>query len=284
MTFLRLAIVAPALFAAILLRGAEPTSSPEQTLKELVAREQALLADAAKNKDSPNFDSENFKSQLQQVADAYETLLNAQPDFTEAHVAYGQMLWKIDMRKEAVAHLLTANKLNPDIPLVKNLLGDYLAEDGRPLEALPYFLAAIKLAPNEPLYHYNLGLLLYEARADFLKTGQWTRAKLDQNMLKAFRRAAELAPDRIEFAYRYAEAFNDFEAPDWDAALAVWRSLEPKVAPGFDRQVIVLQEANILLKQKKSDKARALLATVTEPRLAGPKEKLIAQLPAEAVK
>jgi tetratricopeptide (TPR) repeat protein len=270
-------------FAAVL-HAADTETLPENKLKELVAREQELFADAAKNHESPDFDQENFKSQLQQLANAYEVLLRASPNFTAAHVAYGQMLWKIDMRKEAVAELIRANELDKDIPLVKNLLGDYLAEEGRLLEALPYFMAAIKLDPKEPLYHYNLGMLLHSARDDFLKTGDWTRAALDHSMIEAFRRAAELAPDRTEFAYRYAEAFNEIEVPDWDAALAAWRSLEPKVKPGAELALVHLQEANVLLKQNKPDGARALLNAVTEPSLAAEKEKLVAQLPPKAEK
>jgi tetratricopeptide (TPR) repeat protein len=264
---------------AVALRAEDADMATERTLKDLVARQQQLFADAAKNQDTPDFDQENFKSQLQQLADAYKVLLRDHPDFIEAHVAYGQMLWKIDMRRPALAELLKANELDKDIPLVKNLLGDYLAEEGQPIDALPYFMAAIKLDPHEPLYHYNLGLLLYSGRDDFLKTGQWTRAALDHAMLEAFRHAAELAPERIEFAYRYAEAFNDLETPDWENALKTWRALESKAQPGLELQLLQLREANILLKQQKPDAARALLDGITEPQLAGQKQKLVAQLP-----
>src|SRR5581483_2000820 len=231
------------LLAAGPLRAADTETPPEHALKDLVRRERELFDEAEKNRNSPEFDQDNFKSQLQQLADAYETLLSQNPDFTAAHVAYGQMLWKIDMRKEAVAQLIRANQLDQDIPLVKNLLGDYLAEQGRPIEALPYFLAAVKLAPKEPLYHYNLGRLLFEAREDFLRTGSWSRPALDHAMLEAFRNATALAPDRLDFASRYAAAFYDLQTPDWDAALAAWRALEPKVKPGFDLQLVQLQEA-----------------------------------------
>lgn len=269
---------------AVVLHAADAETLPERKLKDLVAHEHELFDNAGKNRGSPNFDADNFKSQLQQLADAYEALLRENPDFTAAHVAYGQMLWKIDMRNAAVAQLLKANELNKDIPLVKNLLGDYLVEEGRPLEALPYFMAAIKLAPQEPLYHYNLGLLLSSARDDFLKTGDWTRATLDHAMLEAFRRANELAPDRVDFASGYAAAFYYLETPDWDKALAAWRAVELKTKADFDLQFIHLQEATVLLKQDKPDEARALLDKVTEPQLAGQKEKLVAQLPPKADK
>jgi len=266
------------------LRAADSSPMPADTLKDLVARQQALFADAEKTRGSPDFDQENFKSQLQQLADAYDVLLHDHPDSAEAHADYGEMLWKIDMRKEAVIQLLQANDLDKDIPVVKNLLGNYLAEDGRPLEALPYFMAAIQLAPREPLYHYNLGLLLASARDDFLKDDHWTRAALDHSMIEAFRRAAELAPDRIEYTYRYAKAFYDLETPDWENALKAWRAIEPQAKPGPELQLIHLQEANILLKQKKPDDARALLDAITDPKLAEEKQKLVAELPPKPAK
>src|SRR5206468_7516084 len=143
----------------------------------------------------------------------YESLLRENPKFAAAYADYGYLLRKVGMRKESASMLLKANQLDPDIPMVKNQLGNYLAEDGKPLEAAPYFLAAIKLAPNEPLYHYQLGTLLVEGRDVFIRSGEWTRAALDHAMHEAFRRAAELAPDRFEFAYRYAESFADMENP-----------------------------------------------------------------------
>jgi tetratricopeptide (TPR) repeat protein len=266
------------------LRAEDSSPMPVDTLRDLVARQQAIFADAEKNQGSPDFDQDNFKSQLQQLAEAYDVLLHDHPDFAEAHADYGEMLWKIDMRKEAVIQLLQANDLDKDIPVVKNLLGNYLAEDGRPLEALPYFMAAIELAPREPLYHYNLGLLLASARDDFLKDDHWTRAALDHSMIEAFRRAAELAPGRIEYTYRYAKAFYDLETPDWENALKAWRAIEPQAKPGPELQLIHLQEANILLKQNKPDDARALLDAITDPKLAEEKQKLVAQLPPKPAK
>jgi tetratricopeptide (TPR) repeat protein len=111
---------------------------------------------------------------------------------------------------------------------VKNQLGGYLAEEGKPLEAAPYFLAAIKLAPDEPIYHYQLATLLVEARDDFIRSGAWTRATLDEAMTTGFKRAAELAPERFEFGYRHAESFYDLAKPDWPTALKAWAALEEK--------------------------------------------------------
>jgi tetratricopeptide (TPR) repeat protein len=194
----RLPILFAALFLALPLRAAESETLSERTLKQIVERQKTLLAEAAKQ--GEKLDEEAFRSQVQSVVHDYERLLADSPKFAAAYAAYGLLLGKVGMKKESVAMLLKANQFDSDIPLVKNQLGNFLAEEGRPLEAAPYYLAAIKLEPNEPLYHYQLGTLLTVARDDFLKSGEWTRVALDKAMHHAFERAAELAPDRFEFA------------------------------------------------------------------------------------
>ena len=128
------------------------------------------------------------------------------------------------------------------------------------------------------MYHYQLGTLLTEARDEFLKTKEWTRAALDNAMHYAFKRAAELAPDRFEFAYRYAESYYDLEKPDWDGALKAWSALEEKAPTAIERETMRLHAANICLKLGKREHAQALLRMVDEPKLQGQKEKLVAQL------
>jgi tetratricopeptide (TPR) repeat protein len=248
----------------------------ERSLKKIVERQKEVFAEAAKQGEA--LDEGSFRQHVQSITHDYELLLRNNPSFAAGYAAYGYLLAKVDMRKEATSMLLKANQLDPDIPLVKNQLGNMLAEDGKPLQAAPYFIAAVKLEPNEPLYHYQLGTLLVEARADFLKTGEWTREALDSAMHHAFKRAAELAPERFEFAYRYAESFYDLEKPDWEVALKAWSALEEKAPTQIERQTMRLHAANICLKTGKGDHARALLETVDEPKLQGQKQKLVAQL------
>jgi tetratricopeptide (TPR) repeat protein len=245
-------------------------------LKNIIEHQRILFADAAAQ--GKDLDEADFKNQVEQLTREYESLLRDSPEFAEGYADYGYMLWKVGLRKQAVAILLKANQLNPDIALVKNELGNYLAEDGKPLEALNYFLAAVKIEPAEPLYHYQLGTLLYEARDDFLKSGEWSRAAIDHSMMEAFRTAAELAPDRIEFTYRYAESFADMVDPDWAAALKAWESLEGKAKSDIERQTMRLQEANILLNMGKRDRAAGVLEGVTEAALEEQKQKLAARL------
>lgn len=267
-------------FALIGLGGAESESLAERNLRRIAERQKTLFAEAVKQGDK--LDEANFRQQVQEITHDYELLLRNNPSFAAGYAAYGYLLCKVDMRKEATAMLLKANQLDPDMALVKNQLGNLLAEEGKPVQAAPYFLAAIKLMPNEPLYHYQLGTLLVEARDDFLKTGEWTRSTLDAAVTHAFQRATELAPDRFEFAYRYAESFYDLEKPDWGVALKAWSALEEKAPTTIERQTMRLHAANICIKMGRLAHARALLETVDEPKLQGQKERLLPQLnPAE---
>ena len=268
------------LLLSIVLAAAEPASETmtERSLRQLLERQQALFAEAKQQ--GEKLDQASFQEQAQALVHDYEVFLRNNSASADGYAAYGYLLGKVNMRRESLVMLMKANRIDPNIPLVKNQIGNLLAETGQPLEAVSYFLAAIKLAPKEPLYHYQLGTLLAAARDDFLKAGEWSRESLDQNMLEAFRQAAALAPDRFEFTYRYAEAFYDLAKPDWEAALKEWSALEEKAATNIERETMRLHAANILIKQGRTDHARLVLTMVTEPELQAQKQKLVAQLPA----
>jgi tetratricopeptide (TPR) repeat protein len=257
-------------------------TTTEAKLKVLVARQKTLFADAEKA--GNDLDEDNFRSQLQQLCNEYDALLRHDPRNVPTLVSYAMLLGQVDHRKDSIALLLRANALDKNLPIVKNQLGNYLAEEGHPVEAMNYYLAAIQLEPKEPLYHYQLGTLLAEARDDFLKTGQWTRAQLDKTTQDAFEKAMQCAPDDWRYAYRYGLSFYDLELAEWEAALQFWEAFEKKLKPGVEQQTCRLHQAKVRLAQKHYDEARTLLATVTEPILAKQKEKLIAEFPAPETK
>jgi tetratricopeptide (TPR) repeat protein len=266
----------------LLARTASADTMAEKTLKEIVARQRNIFARAAR--ESEGLDEAWLRGELQSVINSYDVLIQKNPDFTAGYVTYGMLLGQVGMTKEAVVMLLKANKLEPNIPVVKNQMAKHLAEDGRPVEALPWIMAALDLEPKEPLYHYHLGTLLVEGRDDFISTGQFTRAKLDQTMLEAFRHAAEYAPDNFAYAYRHAEAYYDLETPRWDEALKTWSRLEESSKPGIEQQTIRLHAANVMLKQGQRDRAQVLLDTVTEGALLKQKQTLLDQMAAKPEK
>jgi tetratricopeptide (TPR) repeat protein len=260
--------------------SAAPEGDPAERLQALVARQRELLA-AAERKTSQN-ELEDLRQPLQELCFAYEDYLRAFPDQAVGYASYALLLDHpiIDERRRSTALFLRANQLNPEMALVKNQLGNHLAEDGKPLEAVNYYLAAIRLEPKESLYHYQLGTLLAEARDDFLKSGEWAREKLDAALISAFREAMNLAPDNWRYAYRFGLAFYDVDQPDWAEALGFWQSFESRVKPGIEQQTCRIHQARIHLARGERDRARAILETVTESVLDRQKAKLIAELDA----
>lgn len=270
----------------VVVRAEEKPMAAEATepLKKLVERQRVLIAKAAEKTDQASI--EDMRAELQELVFNFDDYLKKYPDIAAGYVSYALLLNQpiIGERKRAAMLLLKANRLDPNLPLVKNQLGNYLAEEGKPLDALNYYLAAVKLAPNEPLYHYQIGTLLTEAREDFIKSDAWTREMIDEAMQNAFEQAQALAPDNVGYAYRYGESFYDLERPEWSAALAYWQAFESKMTSAIGKETARLHQANVLIQQKKSAEARVVLATVNEGTLKAQKEKLVAQLAGEPAK
>jgi hypothetical protein len=103
-------------------------------------------------------------------------------------------------------------------------------------------------------------------------------------MQEGFRRAAELAPDRIEIGYRFAESFYDMQEPDWPAALKAWEGLEARGQSEIERQTMRLHQVNVLLNMGKADRARKVLDTVTDPTLASQRQKMVDRMSPDAGK
>ncbi len=249
-------------------------------LRDIVARERQLFARAVS--ESEEFDSALFAGEAQAIATSYDVLIQKAPDFAPAYVAYGMFLGKTGMDRAAVVTLVKANKLDPNLALVKNQLAKHLAEAGQPLEALAYLNVAIQLAPGEPLYHYHLGQLLLAARDDFLEKAQFTRSGLDNTMLQAFARATELAPDNWEYALQHAKAYYEVEPPRWDEALALWEKLGTQAKSSALRELTWLHRARILSLTGHRDEARALVDQITSPELAAEKLNVFADTAPDA--
>jgi tetratricopeptide (TPR) repeat protein len=249
----------------------------EQTLRDIAARQRELFAKA--DKEGDQFDEPLFHGEAQSIASSYDVLVQKNPNFAAAYAAYGVFLGKVGMTRQAVAILLKANQLDPNIAIVKNQIAKHLAEDGKPVDALPWLMSAIDLEPKEPLYHYNLGQLLLTGRDSFLASGDFTRAGLDKATLDAFQRAADLSPLDLSLAYQHAKAYYDVDPPRWEEALAAWKELETRpIITTTMRQLVRLQKANVLLKLNRRDEARDVLDGITDPKLADEKKTLLDQL------
>ena len=216
--------------------------------------------------------------QLNEVVRDYEALLRRDPKYVATYIAYGLLLNTTGQARRSYEIFKKAETLAPDLPVVKNQIGNHHAEEGEYEQALEYYRGALALSPKEALYHYQLGSLLYEYREYFVDAGTLNREALLRDSAQAFARAAELAPDNIAYAYRHAESFYDLPAADWPGALAAWKALEQRMKAGVELQTVQLHEANVLIQLDRKDEARALLDQITAEPLRTNKEKLVAQL------
>lgn len=254
------------------------TTRADEQLEDLLTlqREMLVRAAAAQVQD----DVEKLRPRLQNLVFDWESYLRDYPEKVEGLIGYSMLLGNplIDERKRAKALLLKANLLDPNLPIVKNQLGKYLAEEGLPLQALPYFIAAADLVPDEPLYHYQIGQLLAGGRDVFLESAEWTAEAVDKAMQDALAEAVKLDPDKFAYAYRYAESFYDLEAPPWEDAMTAWKALEARVESPVEQQMMQLHQANVLLFQDKLDEAESMLLGSWDEVLEGQRDRLIERL------
>ena len=99
-------LTSAALLCAGLLHAATSENMAERTLKRIVERQREIFATAAKQ--GEKMDESSVRVQLQGIVHEYELLLRDNPNFAAGYAAYGYLLGKVDMRKEAAAMLLKA--------------------------------------------------------------------------------------------------------------------------------------------------------------------------------
>ncbi|MBC9867262.1 MAG: hypothetical protein F7B06_06755 [Opitutae bacterium] len=244
---------------------------------EEIQEKQNRLMQAYREEINPS-DKESLEFRLIAIHTEYAALLAKNPENPAVIAAYGLYLAQIDKGDDALRMLLKADSLDPTIPQVKNQLGNYMIEQANFQLALPYYLEAIRFAPREPLYHYQLANLLYYFREEFVQYEILSKETVEDQMFRAFKSAAELAPDNMAYQYRYAEAFYDHPFADLKEALSVWDGLFHRVQDERDKQIILLQQANCHLKLGHPEEASLLLDRVNDPYLDTNKVKLLKEI------
>lgn len=87
-----------------------------------------------------------------------ETAIRIQPNFAEAHNNLGLVLARVDLCGAAIPHFQAALLAKPDLVEASNNLGMCLMNSGRYGEAITYFESALRARPDYSDPHFNLGL------------------------------------------------------------------------------------------------------------------------------
>ena len=237
-----------------------PNTVAEKRLQAIQSKE-ATFYNKVEQNSNPLPQSEKLRL-AEEIANDYRSFLQDNPNHLYGYILLGKFLRQINQKDSANQAFLKANAIDPKIPVVKQQIGNYLAEIGDYGLALPYFLNAIELAPEEPLYHYQLGELLDTFKEDFIKDQIMDYAQLDFQMLKAFQKASQLAPNSRELQLRYAQAFFDLHEPQWGRAIAAWNALIKNTKDPYETDYIRFNQARILTAMERYTEATQLLSMI----------------------
>jgi len=249
-------------------------------LEDLQVRQNRIFEAYAKEQNP--IDKSSMESRLYAIRAEYQSLFSKNENNLAVLVTYGLFLAQIDQRENSLKLLLKADSLDPTNPKVKNQLGNFMTEEASYALGLPYYLGAIKLAPKEPLYHYQLGNLLFYFRKHFVKDGILSESHLNKQMLDAFKNAAEFGSDNLAYRYRYAESFYDIPDADMEEALREWKDIENSTYSETDKQIVRLHQANVYLMLGRKEMVPLLLDQITDPKYDDNKEKILKQLREES--
>ena len=241
-------------------------SFAERKLKEIVKRQEAIFDRI--EEDGGEYHQGDFEVAMRSITHQYEDYLLNNPEDVIGYILYGKLLNKLGETEHAVRQFLKADQIDPKIHVVKQQLGNYMAEHGKFQEALGFFTQAVELSPETALYYYQIAEVMNLFRENIVLSGLFTRDELDCHMQEAFATAASLDPENRLFRFRYAESFYDVEAPDWETALQSWEALQEVAQPGLEVEAILLHRANALAELGRFEEAEALSAQVIEPSLA----------------
>jgi tetratricopeptide (TPR) repeat protein len=249
-----------------------------ERLIEITKREQQIYQKITT--DPEFYSADDLERRINELTLSYSTYLSDNPDDVSALILYGKLLRRIGQYDEAFKVFLKADELDPKIAVVKQQVGNHLAENGKGKAALTFYLNAIDLSPTIPEYHYALGELLFTFRDQFLEDAIFTRDALDREMLKSFQTAVQLQPDNLDVQMRLGEAYYDLAYPNWKAALLHWNTLR-KATPTDQTvlcQILDLHKARVLGKLDRNQEAQELAATIVQPSLQKSKQQVLAEL------
>jgi predicted CXXCH cytochrome family protein len=139
----------------------------------------------------PAADRERFERAAAEFIAAQQ--LNA--DRPEARASLGNFYARRGLSAEAEAEYKAALRLSAQFTPAAINLADLYRQLGRDADGAAVLRAAADVSPRDAGLHHALGLVL-------------TRLKQPEAALDELRRAAELEPDRVRYAYVYAVALN----------------------------------------------------------------------------
>ena len=77
----------------------------------------------------------------------------------------------MEENEQAFLAFLKADELDPEIAVVKQQIGNHLAEEGKAKLPSTFICRPWNLEPETAVYHFALGQLIYTFKDEFIKSG-----------------------------------------------------------------------------------------------------------------
>lgn len=257
-------------------RRGDSVSVYEQRLIEVVREEHRLERYAARE------DAEYTEAQrrFHSVSRQYLSLIANNPDKLEPRLLYGKLLNRYGDGLGAMEQFHAALDIDPNVAMAYQQLSVIYAEEGDFGTALAYALEAVEREPSEAVYHYGIGELIAYFRDEMVADGINTEVELDEQMIRAFAQAAELAPSLVSMQFRFGEAHYDMTDPDWEGALRQWQRMATDLGDDLsatERDALRLHTARVLAELGRMDEARKEAEMVETAGLISTRDDLIRQ-------
>lgn len=137
------------------------------------ARLQSMTGRTAEELFEIALDAESRPGCLAQAADLYERVIQISPEWIEAHINLGVVLYQMGHLEEALAAFRSALALDPSNPITCYNLGCVLEELGELVEAIGQLRRAARLMPANPDIRFNLALAYEKRGRKRLAREQW---------------------------------------------------------------------------------------------------------------
>jgi tetratricopeptide (TPR) repeat protein len=256
----------------------EPVPAEYAELMALVEQEKNLI-NRLDSKVAPDKLDTEIQMRIDEIAEAYEAYIDRYPNSVFAKLIYGKFLRKTDQPKRANELFLDIHEEFPDLPVVNQQLALYASEKGDLKKALHFFQKTLELDPTQALYHYQYGEFLYAYKTALIKGNHMPISEVESQMESSFRRAHEMEPGNRDFHMRWAESYHDIFNPDWEKILPEWNTLLETSRNSFEKDVIRLQKARVLIKLSRFFEARQLVEAVSDPALEDSRHQVSKLLP-----
>jgi tetratricopeptide (TPR) repeat protein len=267
-----------ALSLSLLAEDEEALKPEYKELLDIVESQKTLIERLKDDVPEKKLEAE-LELRIETIIASYEQYIATYPRNVFGKILYGKFLRMANKPDEANEVFLEIHEDNPEIAVVNQHLALYASEQGDFENAYKFFQSAIALEPDAALFHYQFGEFLDTFRSSLVSLQLLTLSEAETKMQLSFEKAHRLAPENRDFHMRWAESYFNVFNPDWEEVLVIWNDLLMTSTNVFERDVMNLQKARVLIHLSRFYEARELIEGVNDPALRDSKRKLLDSFP-----